>query len=188
MAGRRLLHSVVLPRRAGGPILGRLVLACLAVGAIAVGFLRVSRWPAQQPPVLDRSQHAAEPEPVIVETPHFAVQSDARDAERNGDRLGSLAEVSVTFRNTTFLIAIRDAGFVCDEVVAAHQTDADIWMARCRDVGSGYKIDVSETGELFVRPVAGYIDALAPILDDQFRLDRDAPLRLPPQPPRGVPR
>jgi hypothetical protein len=25
-------------------------------------------------------------------------------------------------------------------------------------------------------------------LDDQFRLDRDAPLRLPPQPPRGVPR
>ena len=58
-------------------------------------------------------------------------------------------------------------------------------MARCRDVGTSYKIDVSETDDLVVRPVASYIDAVNPVVDDQFRLDRDPPMRPnPPQSPR----
>ena len=100
-------------------------------------------------------------------------------------RLGDLAEMSETFRNTSFLVAIRDAGFVCDAVVAAQQTDVDVWMARCREVGTSYKIDVSETDELVVRPVESYIDGVNPVVDGQFRLDRDPPMRPnPPQSPR----
>lgn len=173
-------------QRSSSRILGRLVLASLAVGVVAAVFVSVSWRPALLPPVLDRSKDDVAPESVSVETPNGEriVESDARDAVRRGERLGNLAEMSESFRNTTFLIAIRDAGFVCDDVVAAHQTDADIWMASCRDLGISYKIDVSETDELVVRPVASLFDGLQPILDNRFRLDRD-PLRLPPQRPRG---
>jgi hypothetical protein len=174
-------------RRSSSRKLGRLFSACFALGVVGATFVSVRQHPPRQPSDRETSGDVVAPETVIVEPRNRdrTVQADAREPALPGGQVGNLAEMSETYRNTTFLIAIRDAGFVCDAVVAAHQTDADIWMGSCRDVGSSYKIDVGDNNELYVRPVAGYFDGLAPVADDPFRLNLEQPLRLPPQPRRN---
>jgi hypothetical protein len=68
-----------------------------------------------------------------------------------------LDALSETFRNTSLLMAIRAAGFVCDEVVAAYSSGARVWTASCRDL-SGYKITADASEELQVEPIARYFD------------------------------
>jgi hypothetical protein len=156
----------------------------LAVGIAGVIYLQASREVADQSPALDGVQGDAEPQRPQLET--ASLERDAGAAVSKGDALSNLtdlAKLSETFRNTTFLIAIRDAGFACDDVIAAYQSGADLWMASCRDL-SGYEIHAAEADDLVVRPVASYFDSLdrsREILNDRFRIDRDAPLELPPQ-------
>jgi hypothetical protein len=175
-------------RRRSQHILKLLAVASVVVGAVTALLLGGPRAPARQATVLEVSR-VDPPVPPKIEAPERGGMSpsDSPDAVPAREQIG-LAEMSETFRNTTFLIAIRDAGFVCEDVVAAHESDADIWVASCRDIGSGFEIDAGDPEKLVVRPAARYIDALdlsQPLLDDRFRVDRDAPLRLPaPQGPR----
>jgi hypothetical protein len=73
------------------------------------------------------------------------------------DRL-AVREMSQTFRHSTFLIAIRGAGFVCDDVVAAQEVEGGVWAATCRDM-QGYKVSVERRDELHVEPMPHYVDA-----------------------------
>ena len=181
---RRALYSASVTMSSSSRTLGLVAPAFLAVGIAAVIHLQVSREVAEQPPALDGLQDGAALQDPRLET--ASLERDAGAAVPKGDPLSNLtdlAELSETFRNTTFLIAIRDAGFACDDVVAAYQSGAELWMASCRDL-SGYEIHAAEAVDLVVRPIASYFDSLdrsREILNDRFRIDRDAPLELPRQ-------
>jgi len=75
-------------------------------------------------------------------------------------KIDELNASSETFRNTTFVIAIRGAGFFCDDVVHVYQGDTGVgkWLVTCRDMRA-YTIGVSDDGGLGVQPVMNYFDA-----------------------------
>jgi hypothetical protein len=109
--------------------------------------------PAQAPPSVSAPHDrvpAAAPEPVPATSP----------ASR---KLAELRGMSPTFLGSTLLIAIRDAGFVCDDVVGVEQIDPDssAWRARCRDL-MAYIVRVTGSGALAVEPTLDYFDAIAP--------------------------
>jgi hypothetical protein len=89
--------------------------------------------------------------------------------------------MSETFRNTTFLIAIRDAGFVCRELLHVYGgvNSSATWTASCSDM-LAYTVRVAASGALAVEPMLQYLDARpgAPPVDPQPRE------RLPPREPR----
>jgi tryptophan-rich sensory protein len=81
------------------------------------------------------------------------------------ETLAGLRAMSETFRNTTLLIAIREAGFVCDEVIDAYEgtDDTAAWRATCRDMRA-YFVRVAVSGTLIVEPTIAYFDAIPPRL------------------------
>ena len=147
--------------------------ACFAaaIAVLAVG-LRVAR----EPPA---SAERREAEPA---TAHIETEATSSERPVSGDSVG-LAEMSDRFRNAALTAAIREGGFVCDVVVDAIRSAADVWIASCRNM-INYRVDVAEDRSLIARPVASYFDQVGPppILDDGFRIDRNAPVRLPPFP------
>jgi hypothetical protein len=70
----------------------------------------------------------------------------ARQAELNG--------ASPTFRNTTLLVAIRDAGYVCEDLIDARQSGDELagWRVSCRDA-LAYSVAVDRSGNLVVDPM-----------------------------------
>jgi hypothetical protein len=65
-----------------------------------------------------------------------------------------LASMSSSFRNETFLVAIRDAGYRCVhflEVIPRDLSDSGFWLMRCDDYRS-YLVGVDDVGELVVEP------------------------------------
>jgi hypothetical protein len=149
-----------------------------AVGLLAFAYLKVRETPAPEPAVRPESQdHAVAHAPDVPEINRGTAATTGRAEAAKPLTLHAMSE---TFRNTTFLIAIRNAGFVCDDVVAAHAGGERVWTATCRDMG-GYAINVRESGELTIQPSAQYFDTLnsvRPILDDGFRLERNPPREL----------
>jgi hypothetical protein len=102
-----------------------------------------------------------------------------------------LEAMSETFRNTTFVTAIRDAGFVCYELLRVYGgMDASAkWMATCSEMHA-YTISVASNGALQVAPMLQYFDGMAPriirqdlepssVLEPRLELQP-----LPPQPQR----
>ena len=83
------------------------------------------------------------------------------DAQRsNGDnREPGLREASQSFRHTTFLVAIRHAGFYCDDVIESHESAEDVWVVGCRDLG-GYKISVRGMEVVHAEPMPHNVDAV----------------------------
>jgi hypothetical protein len=116
---------------------------------------------------------AAEPAAAPSETPAAAKQRE-------------LEAMSETFRNTTFLIAIRAAGFVCHELlrVVGGLDGSSKWLASCSEMQT-YTIGVASDGTLHVEPMLQYFDGIAPSVDQRFDSgDRPVlpPQSLPPQP------
>jgi hypothetical protein len=108
-----------------------------------------------------RQPDGASPEPVsaTVEAPRRGDESrPAPPVQRGGADRVAVREMSQTFRHGTFLIAIRAAGFYCDDVVAAHESDDGVWAASCKDL-QGYKISVEALDRLGVEPIPHYVDA-----------------------------
>ncbi len=98
---------------------------------------------------------------VVPVTAPFAAEyhgSPPDAAPPAGDWPRDVREMSQSFRHTSFLIAIRRAGFFCDDVVAAHESAAGVWLASCRDLG-GYKISVDGIDTFHVEPIAHNVDA-----------------------------
>jgi hypothetical protein len=126
-------------------------------------------------------------EPPAVPAPDIEPSVATRPAvpvERSSSTIGAeLQAMSETFRNTTFLIAIRDAGFVCEDVVEARLsgTDSAAWRARCRDLRA-YLLGIDSAGALHVEPTADYWDGLYPPRiepnDGGVRPDRTTPFDL----------
>ena len=135
----------------------------IAAVVVAIGAVVTSLWlhyPAGRPP--EPLQDAAEP--VVGEavasrsTPSALV---ALNPERA--KLEELRGLSETFRNTTFLIAIRDAGYLCNELVSVYGGigDSTTWTVSCREM-LAYTVRVSQTGTLLVEPTLQYHDPIGP--------------------------
>ena len=120
----------------------------------------------------------SDPTPAPVDPP--ALIHDAPAAVK----IRELEAMSETFRNTTFVIAIRDAGYVCNELLRVYGgiDDSGKWTASCSEMLS-YTVSVASTGTLRVEPMLQYFDGLSPRVIQQFD-DNDVPA----PPPRRQPR
>lgn len=157
--------------------------AVAALGVIAFAWvsLRNGETPLETIPSLPPAPPA---EPVRVATAEPQAEPPAIV------KLRELRAMSETYRNTTFVIAIRDAGYVCHELLGAHGgvDDAMAWTAACSDM-LAYSVRIATSGALAVEPLATYFDGLGPRIDPQQTLEpgqqlRPLPLPLPPPNPR----
>jgi hypothetical protein len=116
---------------------------------------------------------------------HAEVPSAPVSAESPASRkLDELRTMSESVRNGTFVIAIRAAGFMCEDVVDVYASaDVPAWRARCRD-SRAYYVHVADAGELAVEPTLDYFDSVVaprPVeSDDRSPRDR-APVPLEPR-------
>jgi hypothetical protein len=147
-------------------------LAALAV-IVAAGLLLLLRSPGDDTrsdvaePALPPSQAAA-PAPAAVDEP------SAPPAETPAAvKIRELEAMSETFRNSTFLIAIRDAGYVCNELLRVYGgvDDSAKWMVTCSEM-LAYTVGVASDGMLHAEPFQQYFDGVGPrVIEQRF----DAP-------------
>lgn len=83
-------------------------------------------------------------------------------------KIREIEAMSETFRNTTFVIAIRDAGYVCNELLRVYGgiDDSGKWTATCSEM-LAYTVGVTANGTLHVDPMLQYFDAQTPVRIDQ---------------------
>lgn len=99
-------------------------------------------------------------------------------------KIRELEAMSETFRNTTFVIAIRDAGYVCNELLRVYGgiDDSGKWTATCSEM-LAYTVAVTANGALHVDPMLQYFDGNGPAVSPQEPgPGRQPQLLLPPQP------
>jgi hypothetical protein len=159
-----------------------------AVAILAVAALAAIAWMARREPSNEdtsRDESVDAPAVRTLSTPgELTLAAQAKPAEERA--AADVRAMSPTFRNTSLLVAIRHAGFYCDEVVAATESVDGVWLASCMD-RSGYALSVRAANQFDVHPIAHYFDSLFPVFpparDDQQPLDRGLPRdRLPPEP------
>ena len=138
----------------------------IAAGAVivAAGLVLLARGPGGELTRVvqsDASEGAAPNDaPVVLAVAEpVAPSNDALVAAK----VRELEEMSETFRNTTFLIAIRDAGFVCIELLRVYGglDDSGKWTATCSEMLS-YTVSVAGSGTLHVEPMLQYFDGTGP--------------------------
>ena len=93
-------------------------------------------------------------------------------------KIRELNLLSETYRNTTFLIAIRDSGFLCRELLGVYGgvNDSGTWTVNCSQM-LAYTVRVATSGALRIEPMLQHVDGIGP--QPQLEL-RKAPV-LPPQ-------
>jgi hypothetical protein len=139
-----------------------------ALGMAAAAVAGVAWWlrgpievlpPPEQPRVLAKAEVAAPP--AVAPAP----------ANRKLEELRAMSE---SVRNSTFVMAIRAAGFMCEDVVDVYAgADAPAWRARCRD-SRAYYVRVTDSGELAIDPTLDYFDSVvAPRIELDDRSPRD---------------
>ncbi len=76
-------------------------------------------------------------------------------------KLRELRALSETYRNTTFLIAIRDAGFVCNDLLDVYGgvNDSTAWTATCSEM-LAYSVKVASSGALQIDPMLQHLDSV----------------------------
>lgn len=139
-----------------------LLAAMLAVAGAGVLFLL-------RPAEIREAEDPSMPAPTVADNiapAHGEPTPTAPGAERTAEQIAAaenLQAMSETFRHTTLLIAIRNAGYVCDDVVDVFQSavDAVAWRARCRDLRA-YHIGIEAGGALVVEPTADLWDGIYP--------------------------
>jgi hypothetical protein len=109
--------------------------------------------PANHPDAYDHADVSA-----ATITPTVQSANDGSEAAADG-AAADVRAMSQTFRNDTFLIAIRRAGYYCDEVVSATESADGAWVATCAGKG-GYTIGVRAVDRFEVRPVVHYFDGV----------------------------
>jgi hypothetical protein len=138
------MGSVTLPRVvAAAAVLSATVLV-LATRERNTGGVPAAAFPAAELPVIDGARDDG-PAPA----------EDAVAAKRR-----ELTAMSETYRNTTFLIAIRDAGFVCHDLESVYGgvNSSTTWTAHCRDM-LAYTVGISSSGALLVEPMMPHLDS-----------------------------
>jgi hypothetical protein len=129
---------------------------------------------------------AGEPTP----TPIAATTAETAGANANetpaAAKLRELNALSETYRNTTFLIAIRDSGYVCPELLGVYGgvNDSGTWTATCSQMFA-YTVRVVSTGALRIEPMLQHVDSITPQPEQRFEPDSGRvlpPQELPPPP------
>ena len=149
--------------------------AVLAAAALVLG----TRPPSPAPPAAPADGSSPLIQPVDA-AERAAPPSDTVAA----DKARELEAMSETFRNTTFVIAIRDAGFVCNELlrVSGGLDGSPKWMATCSET-LAYTIGVASNGALHVQPFLQYFDGLTQrVIEQDFE-----PSNEPAVPPQILP-
>ncbi len=127
----------------------------VALGMAAAAMAGAAWW------LYEPAEVAATPEPPRVlaraEVPAAPAVSAGSPATHKLDELRTMSE---SVRNGTFVIAIRAAGFMCEDVVDVYAgADVPVWRARCRD-SRAYFVRVADAGELIVEPTLDYFDGV----------------------------
>ena len=153
----------------------------LTVTAVVVALVVVlwaeNRGSLEQEPPSDSSQPA--PIQTAVDTSRFSPA--AADESLAAEKLSELNAMSETYRNTTFVTAIRDSGYVCHNLqrVYGGVNDSATWTATCSDL-LAYTVRVSSAGTLHVEPMLDHADSIVgPTVTPDFG---DDPVRVLPQP------
>ena len=159
--------------------------AVIATAAVVVvgGLVLLARAPSADSPLVAPSN---EPLTIAVSdppTPRDNVPALAHDAPA-AVKIRELEAMSETFRNTTFVIAIRDAGYVCNELLRVYGgvDDSGKWTATCSEM-LAYTVGVTGNGALSVEPLMQYFDGVGPgvSIDQTNIVPAQPPPRLPPQ-------
>ena len=159
--------------------------AVIATAAVVVvgGLVLLARAPGDDAPPVARSDEtiaiAVSDTPAPADDPPALIH-DAPAAVK----IRELEAMSETFRNTTFVIAIRDAGYVCNELLRVYGgiDDSGKWTATCSET-LAYTLGVMANGDLRVEPMMQYCDSPAPA---RIGNENPVPVLPPPQPRRGL--
>ena len=129
---------------------------------VVAGLVLLARAPSDDPPPVARSDETltiavSDKRPAPADP--LALVHDAPAAVK----IRELEAMSETFRNTTFVIAIRDAGYVCNELLRVYGgiDDSGKWTATCSEMLS-YTVGVTANGALHVEPMLQYFDGTVP--------------------------
>ena len=155
------------------------IASAIAIAAVLVAGALVlrTRLPNDEsaPIVLPAAIEAATP---TDEPPTVTVARSPSAETAVAAKVRELETMSETYRNTTFVIAIRDAGFVCNELlrVSGGLDDSPKWLATCSDT-LAYTIGVASNGTLHIEPFEQYFDGIG-----VRTIDRQLPPEPLPQP------
>jgi len=128
--------------------------AAFGVAVAVGGTVWLAHEPAEVAPRPERPRVLAD-----AAVPAAPPLPSASPARRKLDELRTMSE---SVRNSTFVIAIRAAGFMCEDVVDVYAgADVPAWRARCRD-SRAYYLRVADAGELAVEPTLDYFDSVVP--------------------------
>ena len=135
----------------------------VALGVAAAAVAGVAWWshePAEVAALPEQPRVLANAEVAAAQTPAPVFAPADSPASR---KLDELRTMSASVRNGTFVIAIRAAGFVCEDVVGVDQAEAGApaWRARCPDLRA-YLLSVAADGGLAVEPTLDHWDAVYP--------------------------
>jgi hypothetical protein len=144
------MSSVAIPR----------TLAIAAVAAAVAVVITIGERIPGNPPLVSSDPAESPPSAIVAPT------TEAPAAEREtpaAAKVRELETMSETFRNTTFLIAIRDSGYRCNELlrVIGGLDNAPKWLASCSEMLS-YTVGVASNGTLHIEPMLQYFDGQTP--------------------------
>jgi hypothetical protein len=128
---------------------------------VAAGLVLLQRSPGDDAR-RDVAESTSPPSQAAAPAPTAADEPSAPPGETPAAvKIRELEAMSETFRNTTFLIAIRDAGFVCNELLRVYggMDESAKWMATCSEM-LAYTLGVADTGTLRVEPFLQYQDGV----------------------------
>ncbi len=154
------MRSTAIPRT--------LAAATVLVAAAAVVLMR-SRIP-------DNESLAATDAGDTTPTPIAPTTAETGAADANetpaAAKLRELNALSETYRNTTFLIAIRDSGYLCPELLGVYGgvNDSATWTASCSQM-LAYTVRVASSGALRIEPMLQHVDGLGPRVEQRFEPD-----------------
>ena len=150
---------------------------------VAVALVLLARAPHESSAPVARSEETLAIAISDTPAPSADPPAMAHDAPA-AVKVRELEAMSETYRNTTFVIAIRDAGYVCNELLRVYGgiDDSGKWTATCSEM-LAYTVGVTANGTLHVDPMLQYFDAQTPMRIDQNGPPSTRPLRdsLPPE-------
>ena len=146
---------------------------------VAGGLALLAGSPSDEPPLAAPSN---EPLTIAIsDAPRRAEAPAPVHDSQAAAKIDELEAMSETFRNTSFLIAIRDAGYTCNELLRVYGgiDDSGKWTATCSEM-LAYTVGVMANGTLHVEPMMQYFDGLAPAVVPNETIVPVPPRRSPP--------
>jgi hypothetical protein len=138
----------------------RVIAAGAAIVAAGLALL-LARGPIDEPlpaaPPVERLAVADFDAP----TPRATIDPPAPSPDAQAAKVRELEAMSETYRNTTFLIAIRDSGFLCNELLRVYGgiNNSATWTASCSEM-LAYTVRVAHAGALQIEPMLETQDGL----------------------------